>query len=254
MRLLTSTLRGAIVPHAPVLLPAVSPGHAAATESVRSALGSLSFDEVDAIVLVTPHGPTTGVYEDVKGTLDGFGVVGVSLECATDPVLRDELAAAWGVPLIAEPIDHGALVPIVLLSPRVPVVVASVAESLAAEDAARAGKDLAAVLPSALSGTRRVGLIASANTSAGIGPRAPLPDLPGAVPLERSVALACETDVAGLADLAPEIMTTAGSCGAGPLTAFGRVFAGQKAEVLVHEHPFGVGYLVARTAAVGPPE
>lgn len=249
MRLLTSTLRGAIVPHAPVLLPDVSPGHAAATESIRAALGSLSFDEVDAIVLVTPHGPATGVYEEVKGTLDGFGVAGISLECVTDPHFRDELTAAWGVPLIGEPIDHGALVPILLLSPRVPMVVASVVEDSTAENAARAGGGLAAALQSAL-GTRRVGFLASANTSAGIGGSAPLPDLPGAEPLERSVALACETDVAGLADLAPDLATTAGSCAAGPLTAFGRVFAGEKAEVVAHEYPFGVGYLVARTAEV----
>lgn len=252
MRLLTSTLRGAIVPHAPILLPEVSPGHAAATDSVRSALGSLSFDEVDAIVLVTPHGPATGVYQDVKGSLDDFGVAGVSLECATDPVVRDELTAAWGVPLIDEPIDHGALVPILTLSPRVPVVVASVGENLTAENAAGAGDGLAAALAS-MSETR-LAFIASANLSAGIGPRAPFPDLPGAEPLERSAVLACETDVAGLAELAPELATGAESCGAGPLTAFGRLFAGTKAEVMTHEHPFGVGYLVARAAAAGLPE
>ncbi|MGH2747073.1 MAG: hypothetical protein ACRDKB_03995 [Actinomycetota bacterium] len=253
MRLLTSTLRGAIAPHAPVLLPEVSPGHVAATDSIRSALGSLSFDEVDVIVLVTPHGPATGVYEDVKGSLDGFGVFGISLECATDAVFRDELTAAWGVPIIDEPVDHGALVPILILSPRVPVVVASVGEKLTAEDAARAGNDLAAAL-SSMSETRRVAFIASANLSSGIGPRAPFPVLPGAEPLERSAVLACETDLAGLAELAPELGTGAGSCGAGPLTAFGRVFAGTKAEVMAHEHPFGVGYLVARTAAAGTPE
>lgn len=249
MRLLTNTLRGAIVPHAPVLLPAVSPAHASATEPIRSAVASASFDDVDVIVLMTPHGPATGIYRDVKGALDGFGVTGVSLECATDAAFRDELAAAWKVPLLDDLIDHGALVPTLLLSPRVPVVVASLSEDLSMDDATRAGTGLAAALQS-VSVTTRVALVASVNMSAGIGPRGPLPDLPGAEPLERAIALACETDLADLTDLAPDVATIAGSCGAGPLTAFGRVFAGQRAEVLAHEHPFGVGYLVARTVEV----
>jgi hypothetical protein len=253
VRLLTSSRRGAIVPHAPVLLPEVSPSHAAVTEPIRAALGSLSFDAVDMIVLVTPHGPATGVYREVKGSLDGFGVAGVSLECATDAAFRDQLAGAWGVSLIDDPIDHGALVPVLLLTPPVPVVVASVGESLAPEDAARAGSDLSSAL-SSIASEASVAFVASANLSTGMGPRAPLPDLPGAEPLERSVLLACETDLAELTELAPDLATGAGSCGAGPLTAFGRMFPGEKAEVVAHEHPFGVGYLVARTAAAEPRE
>ncbi|MDQ3981314.1 MAG: hypothetical protein M3271_01385, partial [Actinomycetota bacterium] len=42
-------------------------------------------------------------------------------------------------------------------------------------------------------------------------------------------------------------LARAGSCGAGPLAAFGFLFADGGCELLAYEHPFGVGYAVAVT-------
>ena len=53
----TTFASGAIVPHAPVLLPPVSGDeNAARTAAVRTAIAGLEFGEIEAIVLLSPHG------------------------------------------------------------------------------------------------------------------------------------------------------------------------------------------------------
>ena len=58
-----------------------------------------------------------------------------------------------------------------------------------------------------------------------------------------------ETVRGSVANSKVDLAIVGGSCAAGPLTVFGRLFPGSLLDVLVYRHPFGVGYLVATSAA-----
>jgi aromatic ring-opening dioxygenase LigB subunit len=90
-----------------------------------------------------------------------------------------------------------------------------------------------------------VGFIASAHTAASLTPKAPLALRPEGKELDDLILDCLATDCGSLARVDPELWKEAGACGAGPLTAFGALFEGRRADVLAYDHPFGVGYLVA---------
>ncbi|MGH2735768.1 MAG: hypothetical protein ACRDKZ_09315, partial [Actinomycetota bacterium] len=91
------SVRGAIVPHAPVLLPEVSTLPAEETEDLRAAVASLEL-ETPTVVVISPHGSRSGVYRTAGGSLNGFGMPDVGVERATDDRLCETLAGAWGRP------------------------------------------------------------------------------------------------------------------------------------------------------------
>jgi hypothetical protein len=224
-----------------------------AFEILRAAVGALGLDDCDALVIASPHGRATGVYSRVSGSLDAFGVRNRSVGPPTDDGVTEELANEWGRPLLEPPVDHG-IVGTLLLSGRsaAPSVVASAFATVTGPDAPAqfeaaveaAGGFADAV--SRVSAGRRIGFVASAHTSAALSPAAPLLDRPEGHELEERVLAALRRDSAALAGIEPELWRAAGACGAGPLTAFGRLFAGRRAEVLAYEAPAGVGYLVAQ--------
>jgi hypothetical protein len=205
------------------------------------------------LVMVSPHGHTSGVYLGVTGSLDGFGVRGRSMTSPTDLVVAEELASKWERPFLEPPVDHG--ITGALLQPGwtrgCPVVAATLAGTTGpgaptkraevVEDAVRLAD---AVL--AISNGRRIGFVASAHTSAALSSSAPLLDRPEGHALEERVLAALGHDVADLAGIEPELWRAAGACGAGPLTAFARLFGGRRADLLAYETPAGVGYLVAQ--------
>lgn len=234
---------GALVPHAPVLVPLLESAEtAAAGAELRTALRKIDLHDVDLIVIVSPHGSRTGVYRSPRGDLRDFGVPGVHEERHTDPRVAADLAHAWGAPLLDAPADHGIVVPLALgFVPDVAVVAATFAES--EPDTAAAERFAAAV--AAIASTRPIALLASANTSAALSPRAPLTERPEALAVEAELLAGIAEDCSAARELAPAMTTAGGSCAAGPLTVLGTLFAGHRAEVLAHEAPLGVGYLVA---------
>jgi hypothetical protein len=216
-------------------------------------VGALGLDDCDALVIVSPHGRATGVYSRVSGSLDGFGVRNRSVGPPTDAGVAEELANAWDRPLLEPPVDHG-IVGALLLSrwSAAPALVAAAFATVTGPDAP--GQFDAAIevaegfadAVSRVSAGRRIGFVASAHTSAALNPAAPLLDRPEGHELEERVLAALREDSAALTGIEPDLWRAAGACGAGPLTAFGRLFAGRRAEVLAYEAPAGVGYLVAQ--------
>src|SRR5256885_2258500 len=88
----TAAPRRAIVPHAPVLLNAVTSGRLAAeTRGLRAALEGLELPEADVLVLVSPHGDRSGVYKGVRGSLAGFGVGGAAVDIGSDALAGAKL-------------------------------------------------------------------------------------------------------------------------------------------------------------------
>ncbi|MFN2390230.1 MAG: hypothetical protein ABR575_11590 [Actinomycetota bacterium] len=246
-------LIGAVVPHAPLLVPELG-GTAVAerAQPVRDAVARLGLDGVDAAVLISPHAQVTGVYAAAEGTLDGFGAPGFAARRETETGLVERMGAAAGFELLEGPLDHGALVPLLLGAvPEIPVAVVGLREVTGPGGAPAAEVvDASARVGAAIAGLSNgasVAIVVSAHGSAGLTPGAPLTERPGAAAFEDALVGALTQDAAHVGSIPPEDWAAAGACGGGPLLALAGAFAGRAFDVLHHSAPFGVGYLVARS-------
>lgn len=225
-------LTGALVPHAPLLLEEVSPGNGS-VRAVRAAIAGIEVSPDAIVVVVTPHGDGSFVYARPSGSLSGFGIGGVEVDQRrAEPYVHDVLEQ-WSHS-VAEPLDHGALVPLRLLDVLNPVVAVSVAGDV--PDLARVLEDLAT--------RHEVFVICGAHTSARLSERAPLPYSADAVHLDKRFITEVEGDCAVARTLAPEIASVGGSCSEPTLTLFGELFAGCPGWLRAYEAPFGIGYPV----------
>jgi aromatic ring-opening dioxygenase LigB subunit len=245
-----SVVAGAVLPHAPLLLPEVTEVRWA-PEVVASVQAAIS-DEAEVVAVISPHGKTSGVYAAAEGSLAGQGLPNVRFKADPAPVLAEKLADLWGRPLIEGDIDHGVGVPL-----RLAAFDGSIVGVALRETTGPAGSRLPPVLEDAraLAGSLEhlsvdLGVVASAHTAASLSPRAPLTDLPEGHGLDGSVLAALGTDVGGLTEISAQQWRNAGSCGAGPLTVLGLLFPGARARVHAYDHPVGVGYVVATVERV----
>lgn len=244
---LEGCVAGAIVPHAPVLLPAVSGDpNAGRTAEVRAAIAGLEFEDIDAIVLLSPHGQETGVYRTTAGSLEAFGLPGIRATHPTDDETVERLSSTWRRPILDGRVDHGVLVPLLCMCPSVPVVATSLEETrsfdrASMEESAAEGRCFAEAL-STMRGVR-FAFVASCNTSAGLNARAPLTEVKEAVEVEER--LVGDLGRGGLSGALAVELGVAGSCAAGTLAAFAAAFEGTDIRLRAHDAPFGVGYLVA---------
>jgi hypothetical protein len=239
-----------------VLVPTLASDETrAASSAVVGAIGAVGLARFDLVVVLSPHGSSAGVYRQVEGSLAAFGYPDIALTCPSDPVVAAELAEAWAQPLLNESVDYGVLVPMLLAHDHpaslgeARVVAACLPEVTTLEDPETVEKlaDSFAQALSSMGGSEKALFIASANDSAGLSPRAPLTELPGAERLRDDLMGALVSDVALVDAPARRLTFESGSCGLGPLLALARLFAGRRAEVIVREDPVGVGYTVALT-------
>lgn len=251
MHLLQLT-RGALVPHAPLLLPELASAETlAASTAISDAVRAIGFETFDLVIMVSPHGRRSSVYRDLKGSLAGFGYPRIQYEGSTNQGVAARLADAWGQPLLEDPVDHGILVPAGLSQSSAPVVGVTFRETSDVDGAGTSiveeeVRALVAAIQS-VSGPGSVLFVASANDSAGLTARAPLTELPGASGLRDELIDGLLTDVGQVEDVARRLAADSGSCGLAPLLCLARLFPGQKADVLAKEQPVGVGYTVAVT-------
>lgn len=261
-----------LLPHAPVLVPAVAGRRladcgatvAAMTEAARR----LVVAAADAVVLVSPHAPRVaaafGVTEGgVEGTLARFGAAQAAVRLPGDTALSDELrdeARQRGLPtarLGGGDLDHGSVVPLWYLCEagwRGPTVIVA----LAGADNACIDELGACVAVVAARLGRRVAVVSSGDMSHRLQPGAPCGYDPRAAVFDRAFmaqlrgGATCElaAAVAPWRERAAEDAVEA--------TLFGLGAAGWRndgREVLGYEGPFGVGYgvavLFAEPASVG---
>jgi aromatic ring-opening dioxygenase LigB subunit len=222
-----------------LLLPEVSgaevAGRARATTDAVRVLGLEGL-----LVIVSPHGGRAGIYREVRGTLATRGAPHVRADRTPEGDLADEIARRSGLDVIDGPVDHGVIVPLRLMANgEHPVVAISVTSEMEGTKVGAALADL------------DVSFVASANTSAALSPRAPLTFRPEAERSERTFVDRLRNDAGAAAVLASELELAGGSCSAPSLAAFGTLFAGCPVEVLAHEHPYGVGYVVGRATRDG---
>ena len=242
--------RGAVVPHAPVLLEAIQPSLDEGRR-VRKAVSELDFSGAEAVVIVSAHGSRAGIYKRAEGSLHGFGVEGIEVARDTDDELTRRLADAWGHAPIDGPIDFGVVVPLLLgVGDGVPVVAVTLPETTARRPIALTDSvDAARALSEALrkvANTHDVVVVASAHASAGLSDRAPLTKVPGAADVDHELVAALEEDPGLVEGLLARLHGTGDACGVGPLAVVAQLFGGWTSGGITYEAPYGVGYLVGQ--------
>lgn len=177
----------------------------------------------------------------------------------------EQLAAAWGRPLLDGPVDHGVAVPLYMgLAVNAPVVACCFADwtgqndgdpAAVLEDAHRlaAAVGTLARTPASPSTSdqpptdppRTIAFVASAHGSAALNDKAPLTHRSAGVELEQHLVASLTTDPGSLASLEPARWHAAGACGAGPLTTLALLTEERPVRSLAHHDDLGVGYMVA---------
>lgn len=276
--------------HAPIVLPQIAGEDAplcqVTTEAMHHAARALLAHEPDVIVLVSPHTPRArtrwGISheETLEGSFVRFGHGELSL-CfqgaqraarALATAAEREGLATQAVP--AQPLDHGALVPLYFLR--------EASQFLRARDGADetryAPRILLVALPYPGTSTRhevsfgaavraaasaceeRWAVLASGDMSHRLTPDAPGGYDPRAREFDRTfVDLVQRGDLRGAIDLPPELVECAGQdCVQSTAVAAGAVrFATDGAHTFGYEGPFGVGYcealIYSDRADDGPP-
>ena len=251
--LLGSGSWGAVVPHAPLLVPSINPagggrGLAGALEAVRSR-------DADVVFLVSPHAERQGVYTRAVGDLKRMSIPKARAEFSVDPELSGQFAFEWGEPRVDLPLDHGVVVPSLLgaLPIGAPVISCALEETTGPQKSftgaqGRAAAGLAAAIATFAQG-KKVAVIASGHGAAGLGPRAPLTQLPGAEVLDERILDAIESDLGDVLQIDEASWSHGDPCGRGPLLALAHLFQGNAGAVHGYNSTQGVGYIVATVEA-----
>lgn len=253
----------ALLPHAPVLVPAVGReriSEAAATAgALREAARRLVASEPQTLAVVSPHSPRMpgafGIWSSgrLRGTLGSFGAASAEVDLPADERLASAIAHAaatrgletWK---IVEPVlDHGAVVPLWFLVEAGwdgPTVVLSLAEPGDPGPVRFGG----AIAEAASACGVRVALLASGDMSHRLTPFAPAGYEPRAADFDRWLIETIRGgDYGALDRVDPVLESLAGEDALDSvlLAAGATGFDATGHEVLSYEGPFGVGYGVA---------
>jgi len=254
-----SIVFGAIMPHPPILVPAIGKERLKEAEQSKKALEEIARRlqkiDFDTLVIVTPHGDvgqasvpvyTSHVFE---GNFSAFGQSKPVFSFKGDPQLG--LAIVKDSPLAtASPetiLDHGALVPLYypfaagLKKPVLPMAIAF----LPLPKLYEFGK---ALVKTSDRLDRKIAFIASADMSHRLTQDAPSGYSPkGREFDEKLVELVKAYNVNGILRFDPELAEAAGQDALWSIAILLGALDGKKVkqEVLSYEGPFGVGYMVA---------
>lgn len=250
---------GALLPHPPILIPAIGRERLKEAKQSCRALEEISRrlkqKNFDTLVVITPHGSvgqaSVPVYTGhvFEGNFSAFGLPKPNYVFKGDPALalalvkNTSLASACAETIL----DHGVLVPLYyplavgLKKPLLPIAVAFAPLNKLFQF----GQQLA---KTALCLKRRIAVIASADMSHCLAPGAPGGYSPQGKEFdERLVALVKNNDVQGILDFDPVLADAAGQDALWSLAILLGVLDSLpvETEVLSYEGPFGVGYMVA---------
>jgi len=254
---------GVLMPHAPVLVPAVGGdrlGEVATTvRAMREAARRVVAAEPQALVAVSPHSPRQprafGVWpgRTLHGSLAQFGAPGASVSFPVDHELSTAITTAansrgvatWGI--AGEPLDHGAVVPLWFLAEagwRGPIVL------LGLNYPGEGGlEELGeAIATAALKIGRRIAFLASGDMSHRLKPNAPAGFHPRAPSFDYEfIALVRRGSYRELSQIDPELQELAAEdvVDSTIIAAAATNWKAAGHEVLSYEGPFGVGYGVA---------
>lgn len=264
-------IAGCVVPHPPLLIPAIGGKDRESVRSTYTAMDDLSRSiadlHPDVLVMISPHTPPYRDAFTVKadpvlgGSFASFGQPHVRISKHNDIALVEEMvriAEAKDLPLISsqspttrrsdmgEELDHGLLVPLYFLDQALetPVVCLSIS-GLPYRDHFQLGRAARAASESL---GRRAVFVASGDLSHRLIKGAPAGYSQRAQEFDRRiVGIAARGDFDSIYDIPEELVETAGECGFRSIHAmWGALKDGAlQSSVLSYEGPFGVGYLVS---------
>jgi len=254
---------GGLLPHAPVLVPAVGGarcGEVAATVAAMRRVAKAAIDaHPDALVLISPHSPRRrgkfGAWAGARlqGSLAQFRATGTAVDFPADQRLVAAITTAaeqrgvsiWTIP--PDTLGHGAVVPRWFLAEAGwdgPTVILRLNYP-----GDGGGPELGeAIAAAAAAHGRRTAVIASGDMSHRLQPGAPAGYHPRAHQSdERFIAMLRQGRPAALLEIDPDLLELAAE-DAVDATVVAWAAAGWRTdgrEVLSYEAPFGVGYGVA---------
>ncbi|WP_451917387.1 AmmeMemoRadiSam system protein A [Adlercreutzia rubneri] len=267
-----------VVPHPPLIVPAVGRGQEAAIADTiaayREVARRVAAHRPDLIVITSPHAP---LYRDgffiadtpeETGSLAAFGQPGERVTTRTDLPFAEDVAArlhrrsipSAGAPASMADIDHATFVPLHFLEETIDLgsvaVVRMGLSGLSEADHRFLGR---AIAEAARALGRRCVLVASGDMSHKLKEDGPYGFAPEGPEFDRTVTgLFARGDLEGLFGLDAALCDGAAECGlrsfqimAGALEAAGEPFS---SELLSYEGPFGVGYAVAAFEIEDAPE
>lgn len=252
-----------LMPHAPVLVPAVGGERlnevASTVRAVREAARRVVAADPQSLVAISPHSPRQpgafGVWtgSSLRGSLAQFGAPEVSVSFPIDHELSGAIVseamtrgvATWEIS--DEPLDHGAVVPLWFLAEagwRGPTVLLSLNHP--GEDGLREFGQAIAVAAS--KSGRRIAFLASGDMSHRLTPNAPAGFDPRARAFDRVfIALVDCGAYRELPGISPELQDLAAEdvLDSTVVAAAAAGWDSSGHRVLSYESPFGVGYGVA---------
>lgn len=251
---------GAIMPHPPIIVPAIGGKRIKDATSTKTALQNISKilkgKDFDTIVIITPHGAvssaTVPVYTSpvFEGDFANFGSPKPVYHFKGDTELAIAIAKENSALVSRTPetiLDHGVLVP--LYYPTEAGIKKSVLPIAVGFLPLRQLYEFGKVLSRAAAKiNRKIVVIASADMSHKLTPDAPSGyDPQGKVFDEKLVELVRKNDVSGILDFPADLADNAGQDALWSIAMMLGAFDGMqvKLEVLSYEGPFGVGYMVA---------
>lgn len=264
-------LAGYLVPHPPLIVPAVGKGRedgiAATTESYHRIAGQIAALEPETVVILSPHATVYADYfhispgKGAQGSLASFGATAVTrvdydreLTAALSALCEEEEFPAGTLGERHPELDHGTLIPLHFLAQagsgcRVVRVAPS---GLGREIHYRFG----ALLARAVEVTgRRVVVIASGDLSHKLTADGPYGFVPEGPALDKQLTdLLAAGRLDGLLDLPEDLCARGAECGLRPLLMLAGALDGLAIAACLHsyEGPFGVGYAVAGFPVTGP--
>jgi len=260
-----SILGAVVVPHPPIILPAVGRGEERKIQSTidayRKAMDCLAALRPDTVVLLSPHAT---MYADwfhispgagAKGDLSQFGAPMVRTEISYDEEFADALSCLCmekGVPAGTQgekssALDHASVIPLCFLHEtglRCSVVRIGLS-GLPAAAHYGLGK---CITETADRLSRRTAIIASGDLSHRLTEDSPYGFAPEGPEFDRRVTEALKSgDFGALLRFTPEFCDAAGECGLRAFQIMAGAFDGVtvQSELLSYEGPFGVGYGIA---------
>lgn len=254
----------AIVPHSPLLVPALGTEHrgklAATLAAIENIEQALYLAKPDSLCIIAPHDThyadafSLNLGEQYVGTLKAFGNFSTTIEAKSDHLLIDRIQRKLrneGIPLTLsskEELDYGFTVPLLLLTPHLEQwkLIPISPSALDGQSHYQFGQELKRVLHAE---SERVAIIASADLSHRVNEASPGGATTEGQLFDETVRQSLETnDVKRLLSLDPAVEKRAEQCAFRPITTLLGAVSEMNAhpKLLSYEAPFGVGYVTVK--------
>jgi MEMO1 family protein len=251
-----------ICPHPPILIPTIGKDNIKQIKDTVEAMKKLEQDlyaaKPEVIVIISPHGEMIpdafclNLNTEYKANFEEFGDFTTKMNFKSSPLLALKIKERVEneLPLIlssSESIDHGAAVPLFYLTKHlkdveiIPICYSFLDYDKHYQFGQLLKKELA-------KSEKRIAVIASGDLSHALTKDAPAGYSPKGAEFDKElVTLLKRKDIPGILKMKPKLIEDAAECGFRSFAILFGIIEEYKFEVdvLSHEGPFGVGYLVA---------